>query len=189
MQGVNSQTSNPASISADPAAPAGPPARLDREAFQALYLRNWSAVFNYFRFRIGPLEAEDAASELFTQLWSRRASFDPQRAPAEHWMWASVRNAAIDALRRRGPAPETLDGLAVQASLEERTTQSVDLLARLHRLGDGDREILALRFGAGLTHQHIAKLLGLRAGTVAVRVHRALHRLRAMETASEEGSR
>ena len=155
--------------------------RLDGASFQALYEAHWSAVVNYLRFRIGPLEAEDAAAEVFSRLWSRRASFDPDRAPAEHWLWASVRNAAIDGLRRKKPESRPVAEVPAADSLEERTARQVDLLARLHRLSATDHEILALRFGASLPHQHIADLLGMRPGAVAVRMHRALRRLRTQE--------
>jgi RNA polymerase sigma-70 factor (ECF subfamily) len=167
--------------------PASRPERLNRTSFQELYVRHWSAVVNYLRFRIGPLEAEDAASEIFSRLWSRRASYDPRRAPADHWLWASVRHAAIDALRRNNPEPEPVHP-AVGDSLEDRTARQIDLLSTLHRLNATDHEILALRFGAGLPHQHIATVLGMRPGTVAVRMHRALLRLRMMETTSGDSA-
>jgi RNA polymerase sigma-70 factor (ECF subfamily) len=171
-------------MTASPPTFLGRPARLDRAAFEDLYLRQWGPVVNFFRFRIGALEAEDAAADLFSRLWSQRASFDPQRAPAEHWMWAAARNAAIDALRRGGAAQAPAQSPILDDTLEDRTARRIDLLARLQELGAKDHEILALRFGAGLSHPDIASLLGMRSGTVAVRIHRSLHRLRKMEGAS-----
>ncbi len=165
-----------------PPAPGAGPQRLDGASFQDLYVRQWSSVVNYFRYRVGPSEAEDTAAEVFSRLWSRRATFDPARAPADHWLWVAVRNAAIDNLRRRGRETEPLLDVRMGDSLEDRTARSVDLLARLHRLAASDHEILALRFGAGLPHQHIADLLGMRPGAVAVRMHRALRRLRTLES-------
>jgi RNA polymerase sigma factor (sigma-70 family) len=46
------------------------------------------------------------------------------------------------------------------------------------RLRPPDREILSLRFGAGLSNREIGHRLGITANAAAVRVHRALARLR-----------
>ena len=42
-----------------------------------------------------------------------------------------------------------------------------------------DQEVLSLRYGAGLGNMEIAETLKISANAVAVRVHRALRRLRA----------
>ena len=45
-------------------------------------------------------------------------------------------------------------------------------------LRKSDQEILSLRYGAGLDNQEIADSLGISPNAVAVRLHRALKRLR-----------
>ena len=46
------------------------------------------------------------------------------------------------------------------------------------RLGERDRELIALRYGADLKVREIAELLGERTNTIEVALHRALGRLR-----------
>ena len=50
--------------------------------------------------------------------------------------------------------------------------------AAVARLGERDRELIALRYGADLKVREIAELLGERTNTVEVALHRALGRLR-----------
>lgn len=45
-------------------------------------------------------------------------------------------------------------------------------------LRQADQEILSLRYGADLGNREIAESLGITANAVAVRIHRALERLR-----------
>ena len=47
-----------------------------------------------------------------------------------------------------------------------------------HGLRPADQEILSLRYGAGLNNQEIAEALNISGNAVAVRVHRALARLK-----------
>ncbi len=62
------------------------------------------------------------------------------------------------------------------------------LLNGVATLGAADQEVLSLRYGAGLKNLEIAETLKISANAVAVRVHRALSRLRAavQDTAGAE---
>ena len=52
------------------------------------------------------------------------------------------------------------------------------LMASMATLRQADQEILSLRYGADLGNREIAESLGITANAVAVRIHRALERLR-----------
>ena len=69
-----------------------------------------------------------------------------------------------------------------------RAEQVQRLLNGVATLRAADQEILSLRYGAGLANLEIAETLKISANAVAVRVHRALSRLRAAvaETAGAE---
>jgi RNA polymerase sigma-70 factor (ECF subfamily) len=62
---------------------------------------------------------------------------------------------------------------------------SPDLAAALEGLGDRDRELVALRFGADLTGPEIADLTGLSLANVQQILSRSLRKLRAELTSSE----
>ena len=99
---------------------------------------------------------------------------------------AIARNVVVDhyrsrALRRTAPleeaeglaGPLTPEALAVQRSDAER-------LARLlGGLPDREREVIALKYGAGMTNRSIARLLKLTESNVGTILHRTIQRLRA----------
>ena len=60
-----------------------------------------------------------------------------------------------------------------------RAEQVQMLLNAVATLRTADREVLSLRYGAGLENLEIAETLKISANAVAVRVHRALARLKA----------
>jgi RNA polymerase sigma-70 factor, ECF subfamily len=150
--------------------------------FERLYHEQWTAVVNYARFRLGAGEAEDVAADAFSRAWQRRDQYQSQQGPLETWLWGIARNAATDRLRRRRSAPAPLErSVMADLDLEADAARRVEIervTAAMKRLADLDRELIALRFGAGLTNRAIARLVGLSEGNVALRLHRALRRLR-----------
>ena len=96
---------------------------------------------------------------------------------------AIARNVATDHLRsRRNYAP--LDEAAEVAAAgtpetEHARTQDRERLATLvERLPERERELLALKYGAGITNRAIAELTGLSESNVGTIVHRAVQTLR-----------
>jgi RNA polymerase sigma factor (sigma-70 family) len=59
--------------------------------------------------------------------------------------------------------------------LEDEQAQIVAGL--LDSLGESDRELIELRYWAGLSHEEIAGVTGRRSGTVRVAIHRIVRRL------------
>jgi RNA polymerase sigma-70 factor (ECF subfamily) len=150
--------------------------------YDALYRSLWPAVVNYLRFRVGVADAMDVASDVFARGWAARNAYDRARGTPQAWIWAIARNLGTDQLRRPPPRTEMLEaGLAADGDLadERALADDVDrMLAAVARLGPEDREVIALRFGAGVAHREIGAMLGHEPGTVAVRLHRAIRKLR-----------
>lgn len=174
--------------------PASAATPMDTAAFQALYDAQLTPVYNYARYRLGDADAEDATADAFARAWAARAAFDPSRGDASPWLWAIVRNAVTDRLRRRAHAPFALSP-SVAASggdhdVHGAAAARIDwgrLVAAVAALPDLDHDIVALRIGAGLGHEAIGAAVGLSAGAVAQRLHRALGRLRrAVDGEAEE---
>lgn len=174
----------------------------DREAFErlhALYAEFVHAVAT----RFDPSTAADVSQEVFLTLWQRIDRYE-ERARFSTWLFRVVANAALDAGRRRRRRPESpldegsdhaagerpriaipLFGPATATSPEER----IDLAAALATLSPKLRLPLVLRFWGGLDYDEIGKVLGLRSGTVASRLHRALDRLATHLDPPSSGSR
>jgi RNA polymerase sigma-70 factor (ECF subfamily) len=158
--------------------------------FEAWFREHQSAVFRYVRFRVATREvAEDVTSEVFMKALRSLHRYDPGRAAPRTWLLRIARNAVTDhlrALRRRGSLHVSLDRVpdlvADVPSQEERVVRQ----ERIQRLLNGsqtlrkaDQEILSLRYGSGLDNCEIAEHLGISNNAVAVRLHRALKRLKA----------
>lgn len=158
--------------------------------FEAWYVEHQSAVFRYVRFRVATREAaEDVTSVVFMKALRSFDRYDATRASPRTWLLRIARNAVTDhlrALRRRGSLHVSLDRIpdlvADVPSHEERVIRQ----ERIQRLLNGsqtlrraDQEILSLRYGAGFDNAEIAEHLGISNNAVAVRLHRALKRLKA----------
>lgn len=158
--------------------------------FEAWYVEHQSAVFRYVRFRVATREAaEDVTSVVFMKALRSFDRYDATRASPRTWLLRIARNAVTDhlrALRRRGSLHVSLDRIpdlvADVPSHEDRVIKQ----ERIQRLLNGtrtlrkaDQEMLSLRYGAGLENSEIAEHLGITNNAVAVRLHRALKRLKA----------
>lgn len=129
--------------------------------------------------------AEEVAEDTFWQIWRQAPRFDPARGSAVAWMLTIARSRALDALRRRDPAqctedagdsePDAADGPEDLLAATEIGNQLHSALARLDPL---PRQLVALAFFRGLSHEEIAVHTGLPLGTVKSHIRRALGRLR-----------
>ncbi|MCG6958198.1 MAG: sigma-70 family RNA polymerase sigma factor [Gemmatimonadetes bacterium] len=157
--------------------------------FEAWFHDHRPVVYRFVRFRVATREAaEDVTSEVFMKALRSIHRYDPSLASPRTWLLRIARNAVTDhlrALRRRGSLHVSLDHVpdlvAEVPTQEERVVRE----ERLQRLLNGsrllrraDQEILALRFASGLDNGEIAEHLGISNNAVAVRLHRALKRLK-----------
>lgn len=165
--------------------------------FEAWFHEYREPVYRYVRFRVATREvAEDVTSEVFMKALRSIHRYDPDIASPKTWLLRIARNAVTDhlrALRRRGSLHVSLDRVpdlvADVPSQEERVVRQ----ERIQRLLNGtqtlrkaDQEILSLRYGSGLDNGEIADHLGISNNAVAVRLHRALKRLKTAVDAERE---
>jgi RNA polymerase sigma-70 factor (ECF subfamily) len=148
-----------------------------------------TAVYRYVRFRLASREAaEDVTSEVFVKALKALDRYDPDRSSPRTWLLRIARNAITDHLRslkRRSSLHVSLDRVpdlvADVPTQEERVLREerIQMLLNANReLRQADQEILSLRYGAELSNQEIADALGITSNAVAVRLHRALARLK-----------
>jgi RNA polymerase sigma-70 factor (ECF subfamily) len=136
-------------------------------------------VYAYVAYRIGDgPDAEDVTSEVFERALRFRASYDAARGEPAAWLIGIARRCIVDAAARRQNVAEPLE-VAAPGDLAEQSVRRLVVRDAVHALGDRDRELIALRYGADLTAGQIGRLLGMRTNAVEVALHRALGRLRA----------
>jgi RNA polymerase sigma-70 factor (ECF subfamily) len=157
--------------------------------FDEWFREHRPTVYRYVRFRLATREAaEDVTSEVFMKALRALDRYDPTRASPRTWLLRIARNAVTDhlrSLRRRSSLHVSLDRVpdlvADVPTQEERVLREerIEMILNANRsLRPADQEILSLRYGAGFNNQEIAEALGISGNAVAVRVHRALARLK-----------
>lgn len=145
-------------------------------------------VYGFFSYRLASrTEAEDLTQRTFERALRAWSRYDPDRASISTWLLVIARNLLIDHFRATAARPEAV-GLDVVAESELPHAADVEadlglapgLADALKRLGDREREILALRFGGDLTGPEIAEATGLTLANVQQILSRSLRRLRAL---------
>jgi RNA polymerase sigma-70 factor, ECF subfamily len=153
-------------------------------AFERLYRSSRDDVYAYVAslLRDAPA-AEEVTAAAFERAYRKRNRFDPGRGEPRAWLFGIARNAALDELRRRGrqaeltaePADLESPGYAQGAEHHERR---LAVSAALEQLEPGERELIALKFFAGLANAEIAQVLGIGESNAGTKLHRAMTKLR-----------
>jgi RNA polymerase sigma-70 factor (ECF subfamily) len=153
-------------------------------AFERLYRSSRDDVYAYVAslLRDGPA-AEEVTAAAFERAYRKRNRFDPERGEPRAWLFGIARNAALDELRRRGRHAELT---AEPADLEsfgsievgEHRERRLAVSAALERLEPRERELIALKFFAGLANAEIAQVLGIGESNAGTKLHRAMTKLR-----------
>ena len=154
-------------------------------AFEALYRSSRDDVFAYVSGLMRDRSAaEDVTAQAFERAYRRRSSFNPKRGTHRAWLFGIARNAALDELRRRSrhaelttePIDEAAAGAHEQAA-ETALRRSV-LREALAGLSARERELVALKYFAGLANAEIAEVIGVSESNAGTKLHRAMEKLR-----------
>lgn len=157
-------------------------------AFAAIYDHYFPRVYNYVRYRVPDADtADDVTAQIFERALANIGRYCQEKAPFAAWLFAIARNAVNDQLRaQKRRTWLSLDILGDWVSPEPQPGEVVAhqeirdaLLAALPRLSERDRDLIALKFAAGLTNRRIAGLTGLSETNVGVILYRAVRRLKA----------
>lgn len=168
------------------AAPAGQlpqEAEQARLAFEALYRANRDEVYAYVAGLLRDrTAAEDVTALAFERAYRKRRRFDPARGSARAWIFGIARNAALDELRRRQRsarlAADPEDDRAAVAEDAEVALRRAALREAIGSLEPRERELVALKFFAGLANSEIAAVLGVSESNAGTRLHRTIEKLR-----------
>ena len=160
------------------------------DEFGLLFDRHFDAIARFCVRRLGTVEGEDLAGDVFRWAFENRRRFDPERGAVRSWLFRiannRVRNARRSANRqvhaygrwRRTQA--NCEGADLAADAAAATDAEHDLaavVAALERQSDEDVETLLLFAWEGLSYREIAEVLSLPIGTVRSRISRVRLRL------------
>ena len=130
--------------------------------------------------------AEEVVSDVYLQVWRTAGTYSPARGTVITWLLMICRSRSLDAMRARN---EPLVFLSPLEGVAETSDDPMDILAATQRTSDVHialaaldplpRQLIALAFFRGYTHQEIAASTGMPLGSVKSLIRRALTRLRA----------
>jgi RNA polymerase sigma factor (sigma-70 family) len=145
------------------------PGQAADRAFREQAPRLWRSLLAF----TGDLEiANDAMAEAFAQLLGRGAAIEAH----DRWVWRTAFKVAAGELKDRG---RRLPNLAIEPGYEM-PEPAIDLIRALARLSPKQRACAILHLYADLPTNDVARILGIRQGTVRVHLSQARRRLRAM---------
>jgi len=153
-------------------------------AFDRLYRSCRDDVYAYVAslLRDAPA-AEEVTAAAFERAYRKRNRFDPERGEQRAWLFGIARNAALDELRQRwrqaelAAEPADLDSFGPYEGVEH-SERHLAVSAALARLAPRERELIALKFFAGLENREIARVLGVSESNAGTKLHRAMTKLR-----------
>lgn len=155
----------------------------DESDYRQLLEELADVIQNFLRSRLGSHHfIEDCVQEALIAIHLARHTYDPQR-PFRPWLFAIVRNKAIDTLRRQRARERTLDHYQrEQRVLSQPERQGIGQSEvpegqLLESLTAKHREVLVLTKIIGFSVAETAERLGISQGAVKVRVHRAIRKL------------
>lgn len=166
----------------------------DQAAFGALF-KLMSGRIHSLALRItGSIQlAEEVTEDALFQVWRQAPRFDPTRGTAKAWVLTIARSRALDARRsippfesqddhetEKNPGGHSNDELPDLLSAIEENHQLHQALEKLDPL---PRQLIALSFFRGLSHEEISIQANLPLGTVKSHLRRAVINLREALTA------
>jgi RNA polymerase sigma-70 factor (ECF subfamily) len=159
-------------------------AKIAPAAFEPLYLRYRSAIYAYLRTRLESDEdAADLTQQVFLQALAALPRYQQRGVPFAVWLFRIARHLALNHCQRYRSC---VSWDALPAALQPSSGQDLEanwihqeallhLKTLLKTLSPAQRELLALRFAAGLRAPQIAAIVGKQPEAIKKQITRLIH--------------
>lgn len=158
-------------------------ARCDSAAFAQLYRRYVTPIYRYLFSRTGnEADAQDLTAQVFLEALEGLRRYR-DRGKFTAWLFTIARRRAIDHYHRRPVLTLDEESNAIDNRdplsdvIQDESLEHLSVLVA--QLDDDQRELLRLRFAAGLTLNQIGLIQGRSEAAVKMALHRLLEHLRA----------
>jgi RNA polymerase sigma-70 factor (ECF subfamily) len=157
----------------------------DEVDWEATYQADLPRIYNFFRYRVGnDLVAEDLTAETFEKAWRDRHRYRHDLAAFSTWLFIIARQTVTNYFRKSHPeiSLEAANPIADDENVEnliQQRSEFEQLTVLLTQLTDRERDLVALKYGAGLTNRMIAYINGMSESNVGTILHRITQQLRA----------
>jgi RNA polymerase sigma-70 factor, ECF subfamily len=152
--------------------------------WERVFTEQLPRVYNYFRFRVGDDQlAEDLTQSTFEKAWKARSRYQHDLGAFTTWLLTIAGRTLTDYYRKKSKeepleaAKFVENNCGVEEAVENRSNAR-RLAQLLESLEERERELVALKYGAGLTNRDIAQQTGLSESNVGTILYRAVKRLR-----------
>jgi RNA polymerase sigma-70 factor, ECF subfamily len=154
----------------------------DGDAFRVVYRAVHPTLLRYLEILVGPVDAEDVASETWGQACRDLHRFEGDADGFRGWVTTIGRHRALDHLRRRSRRPQVdrdLTDLEVESSADvaaaaEESLGTSAAVALIRSLPQAQAEAVMLRAVMGLDAKTAGQILGRRPGAVRMAAQRGL---------------
>lgn len=157
----------------------------DQEAFAKLYETYFDKIYRYVMVRIGnTAEAEDMTQQVFINALKSISSFKWRGVPFSAWLFRIAHNQVIDYRRKKSRTITVpIDDLPLASNddpqkIAELNIEVERLAEATKHLTEAQRQVISLRFAAGLPISDVAKTMGKSEGAVKALQHSAIKALR-----------
>jgi RNA polymerase sigma-70 factor (ECF subfamily) len=148
--------------------------RRDKDAFGAVYRLFFAPLYRMARLYVG--EAAGAVvDETFLRAWATLPGYREREGPIVAWLYGIQRMVIQEELESRCRIATIIE---LSTGQESPTEERLDLSSAVQQLPDEERQILELRFLAGLSDSEVAIVLDEAPGSVGATQWRALEALR-----------
>ncbi|MCM3041563.1 RNA polymerase sigma factor [Paenibacillus motobuensis] len=154
------------------------------DAFLKIYDCYFDDLYRYVLFRVGNRwDADDLVSDIFRKALEyscKHGGTIPEYDRA--WLFAIAHNRIVDHYRRKketayGVDPEQGGYEHIREMFKETSVQNECLEEALLQLGNGDREMVHLKYMVGFAYHEMSRMLDKTEGWLRTRMHRIRKRL------------
>ena len=153
----------------------------DAVAFERLYRRHVARIHTLCRRMLSPEEADDVTQDVFIRAWEKLALFRGDAAFGT-WLYRLAVNVVLGKRQSHATYRHRFGGgdidLIPAAARRDRADIRVDMEEAIQTLPPGARDVFLLHDVEGYTHEEIAGMLNVTAGTSKSQLHRARMSLR-----------
>jgi RNA polymerase sigma-19 factor, ECF subfamily len=164
-------------------------------AFEALFRKHYASLCAFaLRYAREPSLAEELVQDLFADLWTRRATWEPRAGGERAYLLAAIRNRALNLRKRQAverdweaaesvaevrelhPPPAHADQALETAEAEHQVHAALESLPERCRL------VMHLRWREQLSYAQVAEVMGISVKGVENQLARGLKALREQVT-------
>ena len=156
--------------------------------WDTVYTLELPRIYNFFLYKIGDREfAQDLTAITFERAWKFQFGYRNAIASPSTWLFGIARNVLKEHLRKNKTIEQKIDPISQSDELPsnvdvEQVIQQQQDKERLRKiileLPEREQDLIALKYGAGLTNRAIAEITELTESNVGSILHRTVINLR-----------